>query len=174
MEAFIDSFVEGLGLDSAYTLVVVNPKWSASLASYGFRAGFSTEELALLQEQVPALRQLSLSHWEGAPAPPRGHALQGHGFHLGGWRHRVQKFAVSQLQAESMAWARTAQAYLDAEEDHRRKLLKAVGPRTKGALSVARAVGMLRAAGESETAQLLGATIMLPPEHCESMHGRGW
>ncbi len=51
-EPFIDSFVEGLGLDQGYTLIVANPKWSTSLASYGFRAGFSQDELTMLQMQV--------------------------------------------------------------------------------------------------------------------------
>jgi len=113
------------------------------------------------------MRQLSLSHWEGEPAPPRGHALGNTGFFLGGWNHRSQKFTVSQLQSESMAWVRNAQAYLAQEEDHKRKLLKAIGPRTKGSLAVARAVGMLRERHKSEMAQLLGATIMMPQEHCE-------
>lgn len=113
------------------------------------------------------MRQLSLSHWDNEPAAPRGHALGGSGFHLGGWAHRAQKFSVSQLQSESIAWVRRAQEYLASEEDHRRQLLKAVGPRTKGSLAVARAVGMLRDRGHSEVAQLLGATIMMPPENCE-------
>lgn len=57
MEAFIDSFVEGLGLDQGYTMIVVNPKWSAQLASYGFRAGFSNDELEMLQRQVGLRRR---------------------------------------------------------------------------------------------------------------------
>lgn len=118
------------------------------------------------------MRQLSLSHWEGEPKPPSGHALGGAGFFLGGWNHRAQKVSVSHLQSESMAWVKSAQAYLAAEEDHRRKLLRAVGPRTAGALAVARAVGMLRDRARSEVAQLLGATITLPAEHCEQA-GRG-
>lgn len=113
------------------------------------------------------MRQLSLSHWEGEPKPPTGHALGTSGFSLGGWLHRVQKVSVSQLQSESSAWAKNAAAYLAAEEDHKRKLLKAVGPRTTGALAVARAVGMLRDRTRSEVAQLLGAMITLPAEHCE-------
>ena len=52
MEPFIDSFVEGLGLDHGYTMIVVNPKWSANLASYGFRAGFSIDEMTMLQSQA--------------------------------------------------------------------------------------------------------------------------
>ncbi|KAI8467147.1 MAG: hypothetical protein J3K34DRAFT_431559 [Monoraphidium minutum] len=173
MEPFIDSFVEGLGLDRGYTMIVVNPKWSSNLQSYGFRQGFSIDEMTLLQDQVPEMRQLSLSHWEGEPAPPRGHAMGRNtgGYYLTGWSHRTQKFSVSQLQAESAAWVRTAQTYLAAEEDHRRKLLKAIGPRTKGSISVARAVGMLRDRHSSETAQLLGAMIMMPPEH---FHNPKW
>jgi hypothetical protein len=120
------------------------------------------------------MRQLSLSHWEGEPAPPRGHALGSGGFFLGGWSHRSQKISVSQLQSESIAWVKGAQAYLAQEEDHKRKLLKAIGPRTKGALAVARAVGMLRQRGKNEMAQLLGATIMMPPEHCGWRLGCGW
>lgn len=52
MEPFIDSFIEGLGLDTGYSLLVVNPKWSSSLSSYGFRAGYSIDEINLLQAQV--------------------------------------------------------------------------------------------------------------------------
>jgi hypothetical protein len=59
------------------------------------------------------------------------------------------------------------QDYLAAEEEHRRKLLKAIGPRKVGALAVARAVGMLRDRQKNEVAALLAAMIALPTEHCE-------
>ena len=52
LEPFIDSFVEGLGLSNGYTVIVVNPKWSDSAMTYGFRAGFSAEEIDDLQEEV--------------------------------------------------------------------------------------------------------------------------
>lgn len=58
------------------------------------------------------------------------------------------------------------QAYLEAEEAHRRKLLKAIGPHRRGALAVARAVAMLRERSKSEVAQLLAATLTLPTQHC--------
>jgi hypothetical protein len=58
------------------------------------------------------------------------------------------------------------QAYLQQEEDHRRKLIKALGPQNKGALAIARAVKMLRARHKSEMAELLAAMITLPAEHC--------
>lgn len=51
-EPFVDSFIHALGLDKSYTLLVLNPKWSASLPSYGYRAGFSEHELRLLNENV--------------------------------------------------------------------------------------------------------------------------
>ena len=53
------------------------------------------------------MRQLSLSHWEGEPTPPRGHAW-GPTF-LATWSHRARKVAVSQAQGESAAWAKGAQ-----------------------------------------------------------------
>ena len=55
------------------------------------------------------MRQLSLSHWDGEPTPPRGHAMGSAGFFAGAWNHRSQKFSVSQLQSESAAWVRNAQ-----------------------------------------------------------------
>lgn len=51
-EPFVDSFIAALGLDKSYTLLVLNPKWSASLPSYGYRIGFSEHELRLLNENV--------------------------------------------------------------------------------------------------------------------------
>lgn len=63
------------------------------------------------------------------------------------------------------------QAYLAAEEDYKRKLLKAIGPRTKGTLSVARAVAMLKNRQGSEMGTLLGAMITMPTEHCEEGPG---
>jgi hypothetical protein len=71
------------------------------------------------------------------------------------------------VQAESEAWAAQARLYLDKEEDGRRALLKALGPRTKGALAVARAVTLLRKKARSELGNLLLATVTLAPEHSE-------
>lgn len=52
LEPFIDSFIGALGLNRAYTMLVLNPKWSASLPAYGYRIGFSEYELRLLNENV--------------------------------------------------------------------------------------------------------------------------
>jgi hypothetical protein len=51
LEPFIDSFVEGLGLDQGYTMVVVNGH-PAETTGYAFRAGFSADEVQILQEEV--------------------------------------------------------------------------------------------------------------------------
>ncbi len=52
MEAFIDGFLASLGVSSAYTVLVINPKWSQALPAYGYRIGFSDKEVAALAEQV--------------------------------------------------------------------------------------------------------------------------
>ena len=78
MEPFIDSLVEGLGLDQGYTAIVVNPKWSSSLSSYGFRAGFSADEVNMLREQARTCGAKgggdagALWGRQGAPAPCGG------------------------------------------------------------------------------------------------------
>lgn len=65
MEAFVDSFILGMGLERSYTLLVINPKWSPSLPSYTYRIGFSEPELRLLHEQVDVdifLRHMSAGY----------------------------------------------------------------------------------------------------------------
>jgi hypothetical protein len=52
LEPFVDSFIGALGLNRAYTMLVLNPKWSASLPAYGYRIGFSEYELRLLNDNV--------------------------------------------------------------------------------------------------------------------------
>ena len=37
MEAFINHFVENLGLDAAYTMIVINPTWTPNEPFYGYR-----------------------------------------------------------------------------------------------------------------------------------------
>lgn len=52
LEPFVDSFIGSLGLEKGYTMLVLNPKWSASLPSYGYRIGFSEFELRVLNQNV--------------------------------------------------------------------------------------------------------------------------
>ena len=56
MEAFVQSFVDALGLaNSGYTLLVINPHWSSTLPAYGYRVGFSAGEVEMLASQVIVL-----------------------------------------------------------------------------------------------------------------------
>jgi len=79
MEDFVDSFIEALGLDRSYSMLVINPKWSPSLPSYSYRIGFSEAELRLLHEQVrAALYGSALSRrWKAArQSSRRGYTLR--------------------------------------------------------------------------------------------------
>lgn len=51
MEPFVSSLLEGLGVGEGYAVVVANPHRSGQ-SGYGFRAGFSSEEVEMLQEEV--------------------------------------------------------------------------------------------------------------------------
>jgi hypothetical protein len=52
MEALLDNLVGALGLRNSYTIVVLNPRWSATQPSHAYRVGFSDPELKLLVAQV--------------------------------------------------------------------------------------------------------------------------
>jgi hypothetical protein len=52
MEGFMNSFINHLGLEHGYTMLVMNPRWSPSLPSYTYRIGFSESELTLLNQMV--------------------------------------------------------------------------------------------------------------------------
>lgn len=74
---------------------------------------------------------------------------------------------VQKLEAESKEWVTAARIYLSHVEDHRRKMVRLLGPRTQGTLAVARAVQLLRAQKQSDLGALVAATITLKPEHCK-------
>eukprot|EP00955_Chlamydomonas_euryale_P046045 353304-Chlamydomonas_euryale.AAC.10 len=62
MEALMDHFVTSLGLSKHYTVVVLNPAWSASEAAYSYRLGLSLQEINLIskeKEQVMRLLQVT-------------------------------------------------------------------------------------------------------------------
>jgi hypothetical protein len=62
----------------------------------------------------------------------------------------------------------SAQAYLEEEEAHRRKLLRVLGPsHRRGGLTVIRAVSLLAQDPRSEMGKLLAAVMTQPVEHCE-------
>jgi hypothetical protein len=182
MDAFVESFVEALGFaDSGYTLLVLNPNWSPGLASYSYRAGFTTEEIEQLHGQLDLLHEVSAQAPAEEPAMPRlrppplkrpnvsgGARLAtpskggdnqlsaaareaaaaryaiatGQGGSLGSWK----KMRAVDAGAASAVWAKAAKKYLEEEEEHRRTLIRLIGPRTLGGAAAARAVSLLRQA----------------------------
>eukprot|EP00879_Flechtneria_rotunda_P013168 GHRR01013753.1.p1 GENE.GHRR01013753.1~~GHRR01013753.1.p1 ORF type:complete len:943 (+),score=342.78 GHRR01013753.1:553-3381(+) len=163
LEPFIDSFITALGLDRGYTVLVVNPKWSASLPSYAYRLGFSDYELQLLNQQasMPELQpHQAAAKWGREPSPPMyasRHTHTGQGFYTG------KKFQVTDLQSVSSSWAKAAAQYLSELEDFQRRVIKLLGPKTKGTAALMRAATLLQ--GHAELSQLLLATLKLAPEH---------
>jgi hypothetical protein len=65
MEAFVDNFLLSLGLGAkSYSLVVLNPTWSASQPVYGYRVGMSQSEMdALLGSADKVLALLVRGRW---------------------------------------------------------------------------------------------------------------
>lgn len=160
LEPFVDSFIGALGLNRAYTMLVLNPKWSASLPAYGYRIGFSEYELRILNENaaMPELQLGAAVRWGAEPAPP---AYPGSAH--SGWPLSIKKYQVSDLQHQSYIWSRSANQYLSDLEDFNRHVLKMLGPRTKGSAALARAATLLQK--RDDLSQLLASTLKLPPEH---------
>jgi len=190
MDAFVESFVEALGLaDGGYTLLVLNPSWSAGLASYAYRAGFTAEEIEQLHGQLELLHEVSRQAPAEEPSmarvrPPPLRAPRARGVAAGAAAAaaaadggggdedpltaaarqaaaarfaiatgeggprlgRRRKFRAVDAGAASALWAKAASAYLREEEDHKRELIRLVGPRTMGGAAAARAVSLLRQA----------------------------
>jgi hypothetical protein len=70
---------------------------------------------------------------------------------------------VTNLEAQSSQWAKDTLQYLREWEEYSRRIAKALGPRTLGGMTVARAASVLASGGE--LAALLSATLRLPEEH---------
>lgn len=86
----MDGFLASLGLSDGYTMLVMNPKWSASLPSYSYRVGFSEEEVKVLVEEAATIKALAGHSMVEPPAPPDGKGrLEG----ITGGRHH-KKFQV--------------------------------------------------------------------------------
>lgn len=62
MEAFVDHFVSGLGLEGSYSMIVINPTWHVDEPVYGYRMGVSAEELQVLKGQADRLRTVMVGH----------------------------------------------------------------------------------------------------------------
>jgi hypothetical protein len=49
MNALVESLLKEMGIESnAYSIVIMNPKRDPEVEQYGYRAGFSSEEIAYL------------------------------------------------------------------------------------------------------------------------------
>eukprot|EP00878_Enallax_costatus_P020352 GHUV01021506.1.p1 GENE.GHUV01021506.1~~GHUV01021506.1.p1 ORF type:complete len:850 (+),score=172.67 GHUV01021506.1:211-2760(+) len=138
---------------------------ACALKPSAFTTSLTCLDLAalFLQGHMP---ELQAGHpgalWGPEPQPPQfgGWARQS------GWPTSIKKFKVSDLQQQSSSWAKSAATYLSELEDFRRRVIKYLGPRTKGGAALARAATLLQHNGHnSDLAQLVAASIQLPPEH---------
>jgi hypothetical protein len=77
------------------------------------------------------------------------------------WRLRQ----TTDLRGLSEAWVVAARKYLSDVEDYHRKIVRMLGPKTKGTATLARAAQLMQQHGDLR--ELLQATIRLPPERCE-------
>lgn len=76
------------------------------------------------------------------------------------WLHQT-----TDLRGLSEAWVVAARKYLSDMEDYQRKIVRMLGPKTKGTATLARAAQLMQQHGDLR--ELLQATIRLPPERCE-------
>ena len=78
MEAFVDNFIMAIGLDSQYTVLVINPTWSPDEPVYGYRKGVSQAEIDFLSTAgIEQLRKVMVG--EG------GGRVRGRRTMVGGW-----------------------------------------------------------------------------------------
>ena len=115
MSMIVDSLVEELELLDSYTLVILNPRKSLLGGRYGYRQGFSAEEMAELRPQRSSL--LREARRRGGPKPkppppaPSDKSSRGYFdfFHRPG-----HKFAARDLTYEGGEWAAKLKGTLDS------------------------------------------------------------
>mmetsp|Transcript_38308 Transcript_38308/g.85303 ORF Transcript_38308/g.85303 Transcript_38308/m.85303 type:complete len:1048 (+) Transcript_38308:131-3274(+) len=163
MEALIDNFVQFMGLDRSYTIVVLNPAWSPAEPAYGYRQGLSQGEIThLLGPGSKPVMDLLSQGYIAEPALPQPYAT-------GSWRNNwysskstksiATKFSEHDAVWYSNHWANTIEAYLKAEEDYRASLMSSLG-KEKGAAAVVHGVRVLRNL-QGPLAQVLREDLML-------------
>ncbi|GAX80726.1 hypothetical protein CEUSTIGMA_g8161.t1 [Chlamydomonas eustigma] len=146
MEAFINHFVESIGLIAQYTIVVVNPTWSTSEPAYGYRQGVSDKELEYLQqegsEQMRAMLRVMDIPEPALPDLEPKHSWWGRKDHA---NYNHNKFSVHDASWVSNTWVEAMEPYLKSEEDQRSRLLKtALESGGKGAAASVQAVRVMR------------------------------
>lgn len=157
MERFMGNFISTMGLDDMYNIIVVNPKWAQAEGLYGYRAGFSSEELNFLvqnKEKVLAFaREYDRVHRANEPQIPS--------VNHGAWgKHTMPqpKFVVNELQWASDHWLTYMDKYLGDEEAFRGKLLRGGGQSERGGIAIAQAARVMQEV--NEWSSLLYAELM--------------
>ncbi len=114
--ALVDDLVADLDLADSYTLVVMNPRRSNMGAKYGYREGFSDDEVEFLRvKRTELLREAKRRGGTRARAPTPASSHRSH--HTEYFRARGRrKFASDDRSAAGDAWARKASKFLDAQE----------------------------------------------------------
>mmetsp|Transcript_32185 Transcript_32185/g.96098 ORF Transcript_32185/g.96098 Transcript_32185/m.96098 type:complete len:1123 (-) Transcript_32185:516-3884(-) len=151
-EAFVDHFVDSLGLQYQYTQVVLNPTWSSSQPMYGYRQGLSEGEIQLIKsvgrdQLLSTLTELSTGNDE--PRLPA--ALQKPQWKNGQWtlfasQPADSKFSINDATAVSEAWVSLVEPYLKREEDYRTALLRKIdqGSSSTAILQAARVIKRMK------------------------------
>lgn len=137
MEAFVDHFIGALGLESSYSVLLLNPTWHVEEPVYGYRMGVSSEELQLVKGQQERLRATITAHRDPEPVLPPHHRAANWNSQPS-WMGSGQvgsKFWEKDASFDSEMWVKTVEAYLKAEEAQRRVLLQAAG-KERGAAAV--------------------------------------
>ena len=142
MEAFISHFVTSLGLDRKYTILVLNPTWSTTQPSYGYRQGLSAPELKFLSSpESKGLLQRAFDsvddyHSDPPTLPPLDPSLMGgkrwFGSFIKGGPGVSHKFKAEDATALSDRWTAAIEPYLKKEEDVRSSILRNLGPGARG------------------------------------------
>ncbi|KAG2501680.1 hypothetical protein HYH03_000182 [Edaphochlamys debaryana] len=145
MELFIDHFIQALGLDQGYSLIVLNPTWHVDEPVYGYRMGMSSDELTLIKSQEARLRTVMSSLREAEPAlPPQHPEFKGKHWQYGSFV--APKFTHRDATFDSEKWVEVVSAYLGQEEQFRRAVLQAAG-KERGAAAMAQAARLLARPG---------------------------
>ena len=114
--ALVDDLVADLDLADSYTLVVMNPRRSNMGAKYGYREGFSDDEVEFLRtKRTELLREAKRRGGTRTRAPTPASTSRSH--HTEYFRAMGRrKFASDDRSAAGDAWARKASKFLDAQE----------------------------------------------------------
>eukprot|EP00798_Chlamydomonas_sp_ICE-L_P024546 gene24546-10156_t len=161
MEAFVDNFVASIGLDSSYTILVLNPTWVPSEPVYGYRQGVSSQETGVQISARSLLFELSIKIKEILePQMPKAYSGTA-------WMERastLNKFGRTDSSWHSERWVKAMEGYLREEQTYRNKMLRSLED-TVGGAAIVQAVRVLRALrgpiGEAIREEIIGDPFTL-------------